>query len=531
MAYIYSSNSPYYFDYLASCRTREEIQNDPELCKFLDDPTLKDNMELALAFKKAKNGDYDDKKEFVEYLLCNGPEIDADTIVYYREKCYQDPIYLQIAEIEFNDFSIVDELRVSKYGKSNDLEDCFTKPCNYLGPMANVVGLMGDSNNFRTLPNIFSTLVNGTDEQKKDLKAAWGNIRVHLTSKIVPSIRKACQVLYDNMYNHMKEFAEECKKAGITDSANIGDPLAIARADDVASTVKININSKLGDCARLWEHMRRFNPYDVNQNQKSTMPDEKVVDNRAPSGVAIDKVTAQPTISLLPPKKLKEAAKNGNEDAKWQQDLQELIYPITEEDYKILTDESIALSERIEFGRMLIYDVYNPKRTTLKSDIEAYKKKWADNQEALNALEKQYNDMADVDGRVRAVIDLLMKAKNQQEDQKKADSADEETTSETQTSDEDKWKVVPLNDVLGKDGSVNAAKSTVDGVPIEVIKENQEKTKQQQAENDRLLKNVTDAAEGVHESAKTPEEQKKNNAKKTPYWIREDYDDYRGLAD
>ena len=167
---------------------------------------------------------------------------------------------------------------------------------------------------------------------------------------------------------------------------------------------------------------------------------------------------------------------------------------------------------------MLIYDVYNPKRTTLKSDIDAYKKKWANNQEALNALEKQYNDMAAVDKNVRSVIDLLEHFKNQQEDQKKSDSEDSTTVADQSATQE-------------SPPTSNAAKQYVDGVDVETIRKNQEETKKHQAETDRLLKNVRDAAKGVDESATTPEEQKKNNAKKTPYYIKEDYDDYSGLAD
>lgn len=406
MAYIYSTNSPYYLDYLAACRTRQEILDDPELCQYLENPLLKDNMELALAYNDAKHGGYAEKKNFVEYLFCNGPEIDTDTILYYRDKCYKDPVYLQIAQIEFNDFSIVDQLRTTKYNKSNDLADCFTKPCNYLGPLSSSIGVLGDSNNFRTFPNIFSTLLHGTDEQKKDLKAAWGGIKEHLTSKIMPHIRLAMQVMYDDMYNHLKEFSDECKQAGIADHIFDGDPLAIARADDIAQTVRVNTFNKLGDCARLWEHMRRFNPYDVNQNKRGPVSDDKMRDNRAASGAAVDRTKRPHITTQMSESKLKEAAAKGNKQAQWQLELQNLSVGITSDDIKILTDESKSKEERIEYGKNLLKKLFDSGEEDDKAQM-SYRDKYGGNREAIDALNTKNEKQAQLVEKVKDLIDKL----------------------------------------------------------------------------------------------------------------------------
>lgn len=52
----YISNSPKYLDYIASTMTREEILADDRLCKLLNDPYIKDNMETALAYAEAEAG-------------------------------------------------------------------------------------------------------------------------------------------------------------------------------------------------------------------------------------------------------------------------------------------------------------------------------------------------------------------------------------------------------------------------------------------------------------------------------------------
>ena len=390
---IYSTVSPYYFDYLASCRTRQEILDDPELCKYLENPALKDNMELALAYSDAKKGGYAEKKQFVEYLLCNGPELDADTICYYRDKAYQDPIYLQIAEIEFNDMTIVDQLRIDKYGKSNDLGDCFTKPCNYLGPFSNVIGLMGDANNFRTMPNIFSTLLNGTDEEKKNLSACWGNIRQHMMNKMLPNISTAYAVLYNNMYEHMKQFVDQCKEAGLTKGINIGDRYSIKRADEMSAATKVNVHSQLGDCARVWEHMRRFNPYDISQNKKSPMPDSAIRDNKAANGGSIDNTRSPSFVSQLPPDKLKEAASKGNKIAQAELEVQNLPWPLTLKDLEYAYDSKHTNAEKFKYLENKLNDDTSTITLAKWSEAKAkLQKKYKDDPIALRIIEEQIQE-------------------------------------------------------------------------------------------------------------------------------------------
>ena len=117
MSFVYSSNSPEFLNYVASCKTREELQNDPRLCVLLEDPHIKDNMELALLYRAAQYGDYAAKKEFVGFFLANGPELDTDTIMFFREKIMHSPVYMEIYKYEFSDITVVDELRIEKYNK------------------------------------------------------------------------------------------------------------------------------------------------------------------------------------------------------------------------------------------------------------------------------------------------------------------------------------------------------------------------------------------------------------------------------
>lgn len=165
--FAYKTNSPDYLDYVASAMTREEILADPKFCVLLENPYIKDNMEVALAWRKAKFGDYQDKYEFVEYYLCNGPELDADTLLHYRALAKADPVVMEIANSYFKNSEVLSQIREEKYGKKKkgDWTDCFTNPCFYLGDFSAVMGSMGDIKNVETY---FNTIA-------ERFAAAWGS--------------------------------------------------------------------------------------------------------------------------------------------------------------------------------------------------------------------------------------------------------------------------------------------------------------------------------------------------------------------
>lgn len=312
MSFVYSSNSPYFLDYLASCKTRNEILNDPQLCVLLNDPHIKDNMELAILAREADYGDYDKKVEFVGFFLANGPELDTDTIMHYRKKILLNYTYSRIAKEEFSDMSKVDDLRVNVYGKETtesaaakgeeDDGNCFKNPCDYLQPISAMIGMLGDSENFKTISNIFARNNKESEEAKKEEKkdkkdkkgtaekakeagekavngdepsnSIWGNIRKHVSSRIIPEFNRGYRLMLKNMGVQAEELKEKAKKVNMEkETQTIGDSEAEKVAENIAPAVKMNIFANMGDCARLWEHMRRLNLYDPSKNAKGPIDD------------------------------------------------------------------------------------------------------------------------------------------------------------------------------------------------------------------------------------------------------------------
>lgn len=169
----YKSNSPQYLDYIAANKTRQQIKDDPKLCVLLENEYIKDNMELAIRWYEAKYGNYQAKYDFAEYLMCNGPEVDADTILHYRTMALRDPVMVEIAYTYLTDVNTLVKLRKEKYGKDSD--DCFTNPCFYLGRFSAAIGEEGDVKKTDThynwigsaLKNIFDIKAEAKDEEDK----------------------------------------------------------------------------------------------------------------------------------------------------------------------------------------------------------------------------------------------------------------------------------------------------------------------------------------------------------------------------
>ena len=298
MSFVYSSNSPEFLNYIAHSKTRDEIINDPSLCVLLEDPHIKDNMEVALLYKDAQYGDYNAKKEFLEYFLANGPELDTDTIIHYRDKIINNQTYMDIYHNEFPDISFIDNLRVTKFGKdtsaTNDLLNCLQNPCEYLGPFSSSIGLMGDDRNFNTLSNVLARITSGSDDI--GTTTTWGNIRQHVVSKLIPDFEKGYRVLMAGMAESFNEFAQKFNEAGLgAELQTVGDAKAESYAKDIATSVKVNVISNLGDCARIWENMRRLRVYDPAKNTKSPIP---VVGNKTPDGVPVNSYTPSTDVEL-----------------------------------------------------------------------------------------------------------------------------------------------------------------------------------------------------------------------------------------
>lgn len=336
----YKTNSADYLDYVAANLTREEILANPDLCVLLENPYIKDNMEVALAWRAAKFGDYQDKYNFVEFYLCNGPELDADTLLHYRALAQADPVIMEIAYSYFTDPEYLSQVREKKYGKKKegDWTDCFRNPCFYLGDFSGVMGSMGDSKNVDTYFNILGEKISKWWDSKKKLVAkkkneeqvgmvgsilkgmeesaigsaaekvgslfSGGNDTIEpddemtpdkgrsgdsptsaqLESKVRPSYDEGWRKLGRSIFENDVEFAKQmCEKTKWACPLKHGDWFSRTVSKQCDLIDKANTTRMLGDCYRMWSQVRGLRIFGKD-NQYKPITSDQLVENRMPDG-------------------------------------------------------------------------------------------------------------------------------------------------------------------------------------------------------------------------------------------------------
>lgn len=353
--FAYRTNNPQYLEYVARVLSRSQIEADPVLCQWLNNPYTKDNMELAIRYNEAEEGGLEEKKAFVEYLLCNGPELDADTILYYREKILVDTEYRQVAYTYYSNIDKIDELREVVYGKTSkmtstnsqgkdyDWFNCFKAPCNYLGPFSARQGSDADASiNAATPANIIAeaaaaakrkggSAFSGGPESavpmSKDQKevpdalgraeGASGNTPAEVNGGAIPWWMKNYlpPKVMEEYFKYLalrsqqvKDLVEEYGSAGLLKKVQAGDPVVLPLAEATRMTLKGNYRRLFGDCSRLINQVRDYNPFNPAQAKQQPISASQIVGNTAPDGQKATPNTPASIASAVPKSKGKAAA-------------------------------------------------------------------------------------------------------------------------------------------------------------------------------------------------------------------------------
>ena len=337
--FAYKTNSPQYLDYIASVKSRKQIQADPDLCLLLENPYIKDNMEMAIRWNEAKYGDYQAKYDFLEYFMCNGPELDADTILHYRAKSFNDPVIMEIAYSYFSSPEAQREIRDKRKNKyDKNLDDCFQNPCFYLGRFTPMMGSLGDE---KKTYGIFTWMANklksdgsiqqvqATQEQqvstgqttpetaKKRIDAAKqtvqdnennqgdGQVRPPADSTetvndvpapggasptaqsvFLESVNKGWNMWWKDVVDGTSDFTDELINStnAITNANNIGDWMSNAIQKKLNIITKANVKRNLGDCSRLWSQLRNMRLFSSNRNKFGPISPQQLTGSTTPQG-------------------------------------------------------------------------------------------------------------------------------------------------------------------------------------------------------------------------------------------------------
>lgn len=244
---------------LTVVKNREYVENNPELCKLLENPLIKDDTELAIRYNEYKLNYPNAGKDFVDYFYTHGPELDTGSLIEWRKKIQNDPELYEYAS--YNDTQIEtiwnnkQSDTSSGYSWVGDLFDCLSKPCQYLGLISPSIGSLAD-----TQAKYSSKNTNGSDSTITLL-----GIPTYMVNKIPQYLTQGVLQLTDMISQQSQDVLNVIERNG---KAVKEDPYIIKRAELIGGDLLADIASRMGDCFRIYEYQRRFNPYNYEQNQE-----------------------------------------------------------------------------------------------------------------------------------------------------------------------------------------------------------------------------------------------------------------------
>ena len=329
--------------------------------------------------------------------MCNGPELDADTILHYRAKAYSDPICMEIAYSYLSDVEYISEVREQKYGKETD--NCFKNPCFYMGKFSAMMGNCGDTENTRTAFNCIArwwqakfgdgkeqeiiqeqqinngqrvtndaaaeNKVRAAQEEAKnkagqtDAKPLGtdtkvnpkgnasepnaanptiqpapppGNIRKCFMQVLHPSITEGWGKWWSQVSSAGEAFSEDFMKCTNTAlmAGKIGDYLSQPVSEMLDMVTKANVKRQLGDCARLWSHVRRFRLFGSDNKYGPVVANQLVGDTNTDGTPTETVANPQPKAgdSTKPLKRRNKKKKKKNKNKKGDTALQDPFAPV-----------------------------------------------------------------------------------------------------------------------------------------------------------------------------------------------------------
>lgn len=244
---------------LTVAKNREYVQNNPELCKLLENPLIKDDTELAIHYNEYKLNYPDSAKKFVDYFYMHGPELDVGSLDEWRTIIQNDPELLE--EANKNDCRI-DEIWAEKQANKEknyswstlaDLYDCLSKPCQYTNMISPSIGTIGDNQPKYNLKN-----TSGSDEAITLL-----GIPAYMINKMPRYLLQGITQLTDMISLQSSDIFNKIlgSKKAVKE-----DPYILKDVETIGGDVLGAIASRMGDCFRLYEYKRRYNPYNYEQN-------------------------------------------------------------------------------------------------------------------------------------------------------------------------------------------------------------------------------------------------------------------------
>lgn len=280
---VYNTNfSDKLFSYATS---REIIKFNTQLCDLLDDPILGAEIDLAINFNKAINGNDDARTQFTNTLVLSSGVFDPGTIEYWKHKMLTYPIFRDDVRRLIDIFNNIDTISRSSTGFSGALkralDDCLNSPCNIFAPMSDSIGSL---TRVATLLTPETTLPVGS--LKDTLKSITGGIDHTVFTRMPTVFQNAIadvSFLTANTWSSVlstilgKESIEETVSKAQTGTIRTElngmlytpDVGAYFKLSELSTNLATSISQDLAGCFRRYQFQSEYNPYAGDQNRST----------------------------------------------------------------------------------------------------------------------------------------------------------------------------------------------------------------------------------------------------------------------
>jgi hypothetical protein len=263
--------------------SKEFVKRNTPFCDLVDDPDVGVDIDLAVNFNKAINGNSRAAEEFTNTLVLSSGIIDPGTVEFWLDKINNYPVFNgEIERINYTFGNLGDyDIRGNSFGSKlkRALTDCLNSPCNLFSPMSNSIGSITNTtplyNNasifpvgdlkdslrnvtagvhdtiFKKIPDIFQE---GIAEIAQLTTNTWGDFLQTITFKDNPQ----------ELINKALGGSMRTLPAGYLYTPDLSNLFSMRQ---IASNVLGGISRDLGGCFNRFEYASEYNPYSSNYNK------------------------------------------------------------------------------------------------------------------------------------------------------------------------------------------------------------------------------------------------------------------------
>ena len=261
--------------------SREYLKYNTPFCDLVDDPDWQTDINLALDYNSALNGNLDAADKVVQVLTIASNALDNSTVEWYLHKITNNPVFR----------SAIDNMR-SRWANPADwsdefqfdfnqaLNDCLNSPCNLFTETSDSIGRMAQAASTKTSDNTFGVgalsgsfinMIDGLDQ----------TIFNKIPAIFQDGFTEVAQVANKAFTNTQAVLAGKENLATFNDRVNNGQsfrsPSEVFRyTPDVksyydysaaSSNVLSKIKEDIGGCFSRFEFKYRYNPYENNMSR------------------------------------------------------------------------------------------------------------------------------------------------------------------------------------------------------------------------------------------------------------------------